>query len=168
MQNDLKSATHGRHFLRPLLLLQRCPGRYGTPPAGHYDPDARSSHRAGRKSGEGSAAPEPKIATVRAPRGGRPALWDARRLASAWPAALRAGPPGASQAPVRLSALRHPSIGVREAKKQNPGAENAPRERERLFGMVRYDDFKSGGAARALAPRTAGRGRKIPAAVSFG
>src|SRR6266436_3338474 len=46
----------------------RCPGRYGKPPAGHYDPDARSSHRSGRKSGEGSAAPEPKIATVRAPR----------------------------------------------------------------------------------------------------
>src|SRR5260370_2297953 len=89
----------------------RCPGRYGKPPAGHYDPDARSSHRAGRKSGEGSAAPEPKIATVRAPRGGRPALWDARRLASAPPAPVRAGPPGAPHAPARPPALPHPHIG---------------------------------------------------------
>src|SRR5439155_10375145 len=36
--------------------------------------------RSGSNSGEGSAGPEPKIATVRAPGGGRPALWDARRL----------------------------------------------------------------------------------------
>src|SRR5260370_25554314 len=107
-----------------------CPGRCGKPPAGHYDPDARSSHRAGRKSGEGSAAPEPKIATVRAPRGGRPALWDARRLASAWPAALRAGPPGASQAPVRLSALRHPSIGGKRSESSKTRAQKTRRGNE--------------------------------------
>ena len=51
----------------------------------------------------------------------------------AWPAALCAGPTGASQAPVvRLSALRYPFFRVREAKKQNPGAKNAPRERDGL------------------------------------
>src|SRR5260370_2434283 len=36
-------------------------------------------NRSGRKSGEGSAAPEPKTATVRAPRGGPPPLWEPRR-----------------------------------------------------------------------------------------
>src|SRR5439155_11802535 len=81
-----------------------------------------------------SAAPEPKTATVerreasvlRRTQGASP---------GAWPAALRAGPTGASQAPVRLSALRPPLHGVREARKQNPGAKNAPRERERLFTL---------------------------------
>src|SRR5947209_20462276 len=89
--------------------------------------------RSGSNSGEGSAGPEPKIATVRAPGGGRPPYGTQGASLGAWPAALRAGPTGASQAPVRLSALRHPFAGVSEATKQNPGARNAPRERERLF-----------------------------------
>src|SRR5437660_7445537 len=56
-------------------------GRHGTPPAGHYDLAARSSlNGSGANAGEGSAGPEPKTATVRAPGGGRPASWDARRL----------------------------------------------------------------------------------------
>src|SRR5262249_2136145 len=67
-----------------------------------------------------------------APRGERPASWDARRLASAWRAALCARPTGAA-APERLSALRPPSFGVSEARSQTSGAENAPREGERLF-----------------------------------
>src|SRR5258706_1401093 len=67
--------------------------------------------------------PEPKIATVRAPRGGRPASRDARRLARAWRARQCARPTGASQAPVRLSALRHPlNSGVAKPKLQTPGA----------------------------------------------
>src|SRR5438094_7879248 len=94
----------------------RCPGRYGKPPPGTTtrceelaatDPDASPVRE--------SAAPEPKTATVE------------RREASvlrgtqgaslgAWPAALRAGLTGASQAPERLSALRLPLHGVREAK----------------------------------------------------
>src|SRR5215475_12593003 len=45
-----------------------------------------------------------------APRGERPASWDARRLASAWYAALWRAPTGASHAPERLSALRPPLI----------------------------------------------------------
>ena len=40
---------------------------------------AEASAEAG--AGERSAAPRPKTATVEAPRGERPALWDARRLA---------------------------------------------------------------------------------------
>ena len=55
----------------------------------------------------------------------RPALWDARRLASAWHAASSRAERVLSAAPVRLSALRPPLIGV--AQVHNPGA-NAPRE----------------------------------------
>src|ERR1700731_1820956 len=61
---------------------------------------------------------EPKTATVERREASVPrhkrvharldALWDARRLASAWPAASCAGLTGASQAPERLSALRPP------------------------------------------------------------
>jgi hypothetical protein len=64
----------------------------------------------------GSAAPAPKIATVRAPGGGRPPYGDARRLARCLACPDSAGPTGASQAPERLSALRHPEIRVGEAK----------------------------------------------------
>src|SRR6266404_5676887 len=91
--------------------------------------------RSGRKSGEGSAGPEPKIATVRAPGGGRPALWDARRLASAWPAASRAGP-RVSEHPYVSRRSATPSWGCAKLKFQNPGAENAPRERVGLFDIV--------------------------------
>ena len=70
----------------------------------------------------GSAAPVPKIATVRAPGGGRPPYGDARRLARCLACPDSAGPTDASQASVRLSALRHPFTGVSEAKKQNSGA----------------------------------------------
>src|SRR5215471_1739508 len=64
-----------------------------------------------------------------APRGERPASWDARRLASAWPAASCAGPTGASHAPERFSALR-PTLdsGSVKQRMRTPGAENAPRE----------------------------------------
>jgi|SRR6516164_8187887 len=58
-----------------------------------------------------------------APRGERPALWDARRLASAWRAALCARPRVFRRAPERLSALRPPSLGVSEAKSQTPDAD---------------------------------------------
>ena len=72
-----------------------------------------------------------------APRGERPASWDARRLASAWPAASCAGPTGVSQTPERLSALRPPLKGVSEAKRKSPGAKKAPRERVGLFDIVK-------------------------------
>src|SRR5262249_44550282 len=81
---------------------------------------------------ETEARPRVKNRHGGAPRGERPASWDARRLASAWRAALCARPTGAA-APERLSALRPPSLGVSEARLQTSGAENAPREGERLF-----------------------------------
>src|SRR5262249_3694268 len=46
---------------------------------------------------------------------------DARRLARCLACPDSAGPTDASQASVRLSALRHPSIRVREAKETKPG-----------------------------------------------
>src|SRR5262249_19430217 len=116
-------------------------------------------------SGERSAAPEPKIATVRAPGGGRLPYGDARRLARGLACPDSAGPTDASQASVRLSALRHPETRVGEAKKTKPGRKTAPRERERLceWGvkvpceMMRYERA-CGRRYCALAP-LAGRGQ---------
>src|SRR5262249_39272343 len=59
-------------------------------------------------SGERSAAPEPKIATVRAPGGGRPPYGDARRLARCLGCPHTAGPTDASAALVPLSSPRPP------------------------------------------------------------
>src|SRR5215831_16874929 len=115
-------------------LVTVAPGGDGKPPAGHYDPDAGSSaatepnlpkRKLRRGSGERSAAPKPKIATVRAPGGGRPPYGDARRLARCLACPDSAGPTDASQASVRLSALRHPFVGVARSQKQNPGAKRA-------------------------------------------
>src|SRR6266702_5017194 len=92
----------------------------------------------GANAGEGSAGPEPKIATVERREASVPRYGTQGASLGAWPAALRAGPTGASQAPVRLSALRHPLIGASEAKKQNPGAKNAPRERGGVAWCERF------------------------------
>src|SRR5258707_9236942 len=107
----------------------RSPREAGTPPSRHYDLGARSSlHGSARQlpAVVGRRAPkepearprEPKTATVERREASVPrhkrvharldALWDARRLASAWPAASCAGLTGASHAPERLSALRPP------------------------------------------------------------
>src|SRR5215813_3752902 len=72
---------------------------------------------------ETEARPRVKNRHGGAPRGERPASWDARRLASAWRAALRARPRVLRRAPERFSALRPPSIRVSEAKLQTPDAE---------------------------------------------
>ena len=64
--------------------------------------------RCGGNAADGSADPEPKNRHGGAPRGERPTLLDARRLASAWCAALRHAERVRSAASVRLSALRPP------------------------------------------------------------
>src|SRR5689334_12921893 len=79
------------------------------------------SIRSGANAGEGSAAPEPKTATVERREASVPrhqrvharldALWDARRLARRLACRDTARLTGAA-APERLSALRHPSIGL--------------------------------------------------------
>jgi hypothetical protein len=50
-----------------------------------------------------------------------------------------AWPTGASQAPVRLSALRHPSNSGERSEKTKPGRKNASRERDGMFEMVSRD-----------------------------
>src|SRR5262249_10687671 len=80
----------GSGVLRRRLVTVR-PGRPGTPPARHYDLAARSSlHGFGRQlpAVVGRRAPKETEARPRgpnrhggAPRGERPASWDARRLA---------------------------------------------------------------------------------------
>src|ERR1700751_3763649 len=95
-------------------------------------------------AGDGSAAPAPKTATGEPREGSVPrhkrvharldALWAARRLGSAWPAALRAGPTGVPPSTrTFLGAPPTPRLGVSEARMQNPGRRNAPRERDGLF-----------------------------------
>ena len=74
----------------------------------------------------------------------RPASWDARRLASAWHAASwRAH---GCLARTRTSALRPPLDSGWRSKVANPGRRHAPREREGLFDIVRYD-YRSGSAS---------------------
>ena len=67
-----------------------------------------------------------------APRGERPASWDAPRLTRADPSRLA----NATNEIVRLSALRPPlSLGIlwrMDAIKDQPGRNHAPRERRRL------------------------------------
>src|SRR5438445_3111459 len=107
--------------------------------------------RSGSNSGEGSAGPEPKIATVRAPGGGRPALWDARRLVRRLACRVTCRPNGCLASTRRLPALRHPSIGVAKPKFQTPGAKNAPRERRGVC-LVRTLSVRHSGRA-AIAAR---------------
>ena len=64
-----------------------------------------------------------------APRGERPASWDAPRLTRADPSRLA----NATTDIVRLSALRPPLLGGgRERTRDQPGRSNAPRERTTL------------------------------------
>src|SRR5206468_8426342 len=116
--------------------------RHGTPPAGHYDPDARSSlcpircspkRKLRGAAGEGSAGPEPKIATVRAPGGGRPASWDARRLVRRLACRVTCRPNGCLASTRRLSALRHPFNRGSEAKVSKPGRKKTRRGNEEVL-----------------------------------
>src|SRR6266403_6344990 len=77
--------------------------------------------RSGTNAGEGSAGPEPKIATVERREGGVPRYGTQGASQGAWPAASRAGPRVPRKHPTTLGAPP-PLFRVREAKKQNPGA----------------------------------------------
>src|SRR6266436_6313988 len=130
-----------RGVLRRRLVTVRL-GRLGTPPLQALRPGceelaarirkapARRCRTAGAQ-GDGSAAPGAQNRHGGAPRGERPASWDARRLASAWPAASCAGLTGAA-APERFSALRPPLDSGWRSNDAKPGRRNAPREREDL------------------------------------
>src|SRR5262249_21803848 len=99
----------------------------------------------------GARCTDPEIMpeTEARPRGPKPPRWSAERRASrvmgrkaprkrlarrvmAWPTRV-----STSTRPF-LSAPPPPSFGVSDAKSQTPGAENAPRERDGLFDIVRW------------------------------
>src|SRR5438067_12388459 len=115
-------------------LITVAPGGTGPrPPGTTTRTRGARCDRSGSNSGEGSAGPEPKIATVRAPGGGRPALWDARRLARCLACRVTCRPNGCLASTRRLSALRHPFNRGREAKVSKPGRKNAPRGNEEVL-----------------------------------
>src|SRR6059058_3936975 len=90
-------------------LVTAAPGGTGPrPPGTTTRTRGARCDRSGSNSGEGSAGPEPKIATVRAPGGGRPASWDARRLVRRLACRVTCRPNGCLASTRRLSALRHP------------------------------------------------------------
>src|SRR5215475_13756972 len=135
----------------------RSPREAGTPPSRHYDLGARSSLHGsarhlpavvGRRAPkETEARPrEPKIATVERREASVPrhkrvqarldALWDARRLASAWPAASCAGLTGVPLSTrTFLGAPPTPRFGVSEAKDITPRA----KARRKRKVMVKRD-----------------------------
>jgi hypothetical protein len=88
-------------------------------------------------AGDGSAAPAPKTATVERREASVPRHGTQGASLGAWPAASCAGPTGVPPSTrTFLGAPPTPRFGVSEATMQTPGAENAPRERGRLFEMV--------------------------------
>src|SRR5215470_2201926 len=98
---------------------------------------ARRCRTAGAE-GDGSAAPRPKTAAVERREASVPR--HGTQGASQAPGVPRYGTPhGCPLAPERLSALRPPSLRVSEATMQTPGADNAPRERDGLFEIVRWE-----------------------------
>src|SRR5262245_4721485 len=115
-------------------LVTVCLGRPGTPPARHYDLAARSSlHGSGRQMPavawrrapkETEARPRVKNRHGGAPRGERPALWDATRLARRLACRVMCTPNGClARTRTFLGAPPTPRFGVSEAKLQTPGAE---------------------------------------------
>src|SRR5262249_40171265 len=85
---------------------------------------------------ETEARPRVKNRHGGAPRGERPALWDARRLARAWRIASWYAQRVLRTPPNVSTRSAPPSFGVSEAKSQTPDA-NASRERDGLFDIVR-------------------------------
>src|SRR5262249_33532307 len=136
-EGRLPETVHGRsEAWRPAAAARnRCPGRPGTPSAGHYDPAASSSlHGSGGNAGDGSTGPGPKSPRWSAERRASPA-GDARRLASAWRAASRARRGTASWYPASLGAP--PPLGVAKGKLQTPGANSVAGTRKHANGEWR-------------------------------
>ena len=89
--------------------------------------------RSGRKSGEGSAGPEPKIATVERREASVPRTRDARRLTSAW--RVRTRRTGAShERPYVSRCSAHPSFRVSEAKNKTRARKTRRGNGEVLLG----------------------------------
>src|SRR6266852_3647662 len=107
----------------------RSPREAGTPPSRHYDLGARRSLHGSKPAeasatapkGDGSAAPGAQNRHGGAPRGERPASWDARRLARRLACRVMCRPNGCRCTRTFLGAPPTPRFGVSEAKLQNPG-----------------------------------------------
>jgi len=133
--------AHSGRVLEPYLNAERgvasCGGglepstREARDPVGrHYDLAARRSlHGPGTNAGEGSAGPEPKIATVERREASVPRMGTRGASLGAWPAASRAGPRMPRKHPYVSRRSATPKFGRAKRQKQNPGAKNAPRER---------------------------------------
>ena len=123
---------------------------------------------------------EPKTATVERREASVPrhkrvharldALWDARRLASAWPAASCAGLTGASHAPERLSALRPPLDSGERSKGQKPRAQKRAagtmeccHERSEETNPCRRSASRGGAAAACAGPARSPRAAPLMA-----
>jgi len=102
---NIRGARRG--VLRQRLVTAR-PGRLETPARQALRPGYEELAARIRVMPETEARPRVKNRHGGAPRGERPASWDARRLASAWYAALWRTPRVFRRAPERLSALRPP------------------------------------------------------------
>ena len=129
-------------------------GRQGTPPARHYDLAARSvAARMRRKCRKRKRGPGPKSPRWSAERrasprhGGAGAFVKAPRRAASMRHVA-----GARHAPERLSALRHPSIGV-GSRRSNPGRERAAGTKEAVRWRERAGRQAAGRQAATRARR---------------
>src|SRR6516165_9221721 len=105
-----------------------------------------------RRMPETEARPRVKNRHGGAPRGERPASWDAKRLARRLACRVMCTPNGClAQHPNVSRRSAHPSFRVSEATMQTPGAENASRERDGLFEIVNVLARDPGVARRRLA-----------------
>jgi hypothetical protein len=98
---------------RPAAAIHnRCPGRSGRPPPGTTTRmRGVRSDRSGANAGEGSAAPEPKIATVERREAGVPRMRTQGASLGAWPAPIVQAPRVPRKHPTTLGAPPTPSSG---------------------------------------------------------
>ena len=126
-------------------------GRPGAPPAGHYDPAARSSlHGLRRTMPQTEARPTAKNRHGGAPKGARPASWDAGRFASARAHRVMVCPTGCrcTRAPVGAPPTLHGgNLISRPGRNRAAGTNDAVQVR--LFEIVRCEC----GELRLVVPR---------------
>jgi len=138
--------AHSGRVLEAYLNTERGVASRGSdsqpPPREARDP-ARRALRPGR---EELAVTDPEAIPVREARDRSPYGTQGASL-GAWPAALRAGPTGASQAPVRLSALRHPVNSGERSQKTKPGRKKRAAGTKRCCLVLTLSVRHSGRAA---------------------
>src|SRR5947208_5315725 len=100
------------------------------PPREARDPARARCDRSGSDSGEGSAGPEPKIATVERREAGVPRMGTQGASFGAWPARVMGRPNGCLASTRRLSALRHPVNSGERSQKRKTRAQKTRRGNE--------------------------------------